>query len=73
MLLKVRVTPASREAGLTEAAAGEYKAKVRARPEKGAANKELVALVAAKFGVPKSGVRVVRGALSRDKVVEVSA
>jgi uncharacterized protein YggU (UPF0235/DUF167 family) len=45
--------------------------RVTAPPVDGKANAALCALVAARAGVPRSRVRVVRGAAARDKVVRV--
>jgi uncharacterized protein YggU (UPF0235/DUF167 family) len=47
------------------------KARVRAAPEKGAANAALEALIAKAFGVPKTAVAVVAGASGRLKSVRV--
>jgi uncharacterized protein YggU (UPF0235/DUF167 family) len=47
------------------------KARVRAAPEKGAANAALEALIAKVLGVPRSAVRVAAGAGSRLKQVRV--
>lgn len=40
-------------------------------PEKGKANKQLCELLAKKFGVPSSQIRIVSGAASRKKIVEI--
>ena len=50
---------------------GEITVGVMARPEKGKANKEIVKKIAKHFGVPKSFVRIISGATSRKKIVEV--
>lgn len=47
-------------------------AKVRAVPQKGAANAALERLLASQLGVPKSAVSVVAGAASRLKTVRLS-
>ena len=47
-------------------------ARVRAVPEKGAANAALERLVADSLGLPKSAVRVVSGTTSRLKTVRLS-
>jgi uncharacterized protein YggU (UPF0235/DUF167 family) len=47
------------------------KARVRAAPEKGAANAALETLIAKLCGVPKSAVTVVAGATGRVKTVRV--
>lgn len=75
--LFVRLTPkASRDAlegvETTADGAAHVKARVRAVPEKGAANKALERLVARALGVPASCVSVVAGGTSRLKTVRIS-
>lgn len=48
-----------------------WKLRVSASPERGRANDEVLALLAAALGLARSEVRVVAGPTSRDKVVEV--
>ncbi|MDD5503374.1 MAG: DUF167 domain-containing protein [Candidatus Thermoplasmatota archaeon] len=45
--------------------------RVKALPEKGEANAEVVELVAQFFGVPESAVSIIGGAKSREKSVEI--
>lgn len=45
--------------------------RVKAPPHNGAANDELVRFLAARLGVPRRAVRIVTGAASRRKRVEV--
>lgn len=47
------------------------KARVRAAPENNEANRALEKLIAKAFGVPKSSVRVARGATARLKTLEI--
>jgi uncharacterized protein YggU (UPF0235/DUF167 family) len=75
--LFVRLTPKSSADALEGvAAAGDgrrhIRARVRAVPEKGAANTALKRLVAAAFGVPASSVSVTGGRTARLKTVRVS-
>lgn len=75
--LFVRLTPkAAADAleGLAEAADGgiHVKARVRAVPQKGAANAALEKLLSKAFGVPASCVSVVAGGTSRLKTVRVT-
>ncbi|MEZ5839146.1 MAG: DUF167 family protein [Hyphomicrobiales bacterium] len=77
LLLEIRLTPnASRDAieGLETLADGKtvLLARVRAVPEKGAANKALEKTLARLFSLPKSKVEVVRGATSRQKTVAIA-
>jgi uncharacterized protein (TIGR00251 family) len=48
------------------------KARVRAVPEKGKANKALEALIAKSFGFPKSAVKISAGSTSRLKTVFIA-
>ena len=66
-LLTVRVHPGSRAARVEKLGEGEYKVHVLAPPEKGEANREVVAALAGHFGLPLSAVRIVRGERSRIK------
>jgi uncharacterized protein (TIGR00251 family) len=77
MLIPVKVIPRSRKNSVEwvkgeEGEKGErLKVRLTAPPVDGAANEALVALLAERLGVPKRQVLVVRGAKSRQKVVEV--
>lgn len=74
--LRVRLTPKSSADAVdgpgTDAAGTVFlKARVRAAPEKGAANAALEALLAKALGVPKSAVAVEKGATGRLKIVAI--
>ncbi|MBK8197529.1 MAG: DUF167 domain-containing protein [Acidobacteria bacterium] len=74
--LAVRVQPgasADRIEGRGTDDAGRVflKVRVRARPEAGAANAAVEAVVAKALGLPKSAVRVVTGAKTRIKGLEI--
>jgi len=76
LLLDVRLTPkGGRDAldGIAPLADGRavLKARVRAAPHEGAANRALIRLIAGTAGVPASKVDVIRGGSGRDKVVAV--
>lgn len=68
-LLTVRAHPGARKVKVEKLAEGEYKVHVRALPEKGEANREVVAALADYFGRPASHIRIVRGMRSRVKLV----
>jgi uncharacterized protein YggU (UPF0235/DUF167 family) len=77
IVLAVRLTPrGGRDAidGIVAGADGGelVAARVRAAPDKGAANAALVALLATALGRPKTAVRVVAGATARAKQVHVA-
>jgi len=70
--IEVRVTPrasANALAGLDTA--GRLRVRLTAPPVEGEANHALVRLLAKRLGVPRSRVRILRGAGARNKLVEV--
>lgn len=70
--LSVRVQPGARVAGLVgREPDGVLKVKVREPAREGRANEAVETLLAERIGVPRRAVRVIRGAASRSKVVEV--
>jgi uncharacterized protein YggU (UPF0235/DUF167 family) len=68
--LAVRVTPGARSEGI-EIDGGRLLVKVRAKPHDGAANKAVLALLAEALGVATSRLRMLRGATSREKLVQL--
>ncbi|MBI4339735.1 MAG: DUF167 domain-containing protein [Chloroflexi bacterium] len=69
--LKVRVQPGARASEVAGVAQGVVRIRVTAPAHEGRANQALVELLADLLGVPRSRVRILRGAASRDKVVAV--
>ncbi len=72
--LAVRLTPkASRNAvqGWAQDAAGNrfLKVSVTAVPEKGKANKALIALLAKEWDIPKKSIEIIRGETDRNKTL----
>lgn len=68
--LVLRVTPGARSEGL-EIANGRLLARVRAKPEDGKANAAVIDLVATALGVAPSRLALLRGATSREKLLQV--
>lgn len=76
LLLAIRLTPnGGRDAldGIEVTADGlaHLKARVTAVPEKGKANKALVALLSKTLKVPKSAISVVSGETARQKILRI--
>ena len=69
--LRVRVTPRAVRDELAVRSDGELAVRLTAPPVDGKANAALCAFLAARLGVPKTRVRVVRGASARVKTVEI--
>ena len=69
--LALRVTPGARSEGI-ELGEGRVLVKVRAKPQDGAANAAVLALLAQALGVAASRLQMLRGATGRDKLVQLS-
>lgn len=69
--IPVRAQPRASRSELAGEYDGALKVRLAAPPVEGAANEELVRLLARLLGVPKSAVRVVSGESGRNKMVEV--
>lgn len=72
MQLTIQIVPRAHETKLERQVDGTWKAWVVAPPVDGAVNDALIGLIADYFDVPKSSVRIRRGAGSRIKYVEVN-
>jgi uncharacterized protein (TIGR00251 family) len=70
--LRLRVSPGAGRAAVIGRYGDAWKVRVAAPPDRGRANSDVVALIADSLGVLRPDVRVVAGASSRDKVVELS-
>jgi uncharacterized protein (TIGR00251 family) len=70
-ILRLLVVPAASRTGVVGLQGDRLKVRVAAAPEKGAANKNLLAFLAKVLGLPKKAVRLAGGAQSREKVVEI--
>jgi uncharacterized protein YggU (UPF0235/DUF167 family) len=68
--LALRVTPGARNEG-AEIGEGALLVKVRAKPQAGAANEAVLALLARALGTATSRLRLLRGATGRDKLVQL--
>lgn len=71
MRITVQVIPRSSKNSLVWEQ-GVLKARLAAPPVDGAANDALIALLAERLGLPKRDMRIVHGATSRRKMVEIA-
>src|SRR5215218_3080864 len=69
--VNVHVQPRASRSEIVGLHGAALKVRLQAPPVDGAANDALVALFAEQLGVPRRAVRVVSGATSRGKVVEI--
>jgi len=71
MRIQVRATPAAKENKIEKLAEGVYKVWIKEPPVKGKANRAIVKLLAEHFSVPTSGVIIISGQWSKNKIVEI--
>jgi len=67
----LRVVPRSSRNAIDGTRDGRLVVRITAPPVDGAANEAVIGAVAKFYGVPKSRVRIVSGARSRNKTVEI--
>ncbi len=71
MRLAVKVVPRAADSRVVGWLGDRLKVRLRAAPERGAANRELVTLLARRLRCPESAIRIVAGAGSASKLVEI--
>jgi uncharacterized protein (TIGR00251 family) len=67
----VRIVPRASISEIAGEQAGALRIRIAAPPVEGAANRELVRLLAKQFKVPRSAVEIVSGAKSKNKIVRL--
>jgi uncharacterized protein (TIGR00251 family) len=71
MRIKIKTQPGAKKAEVLETGEGEFKVRVNAKPVDGAANIRLIEILAEHFNVPFGAIRIISGATSREKVIEI--
>ncbi|QSV63081.1 MAG: YggU family protein [Dolichospermum sp. DL01] len=71
MQKRVKVKPNSKQQKIEELADGSLTVYLKSPPVDGKANEELIKLLAKKFDVSKSSIRIKSGTTSRQKVIEI--
>jgi len=72
MIIEVHVTTkASSNQVVKDLAAGVYRVRTTAAPERGEANKKVLELLADELGVPKSKLTIVNGLTWKKKLVRI--
>ena len=72
VLIEVRVIPRASKSGLAGTRDGALLVRLNARPVEGAANAELIEVIAKALGIPKRSVSIVSGDRSRQKRVAIA-
>jgi hypothetical protein len=71
MLIRVHVTPNAKQVSISKVDESVFEVRIDERAVHDRANKRLLEIMAKYLGVPKSKVFIVRGAKTRDKIIEV--
>ena len=71
MLIKVKVFPNSKKEEMIKKSEDSFEVKVKAKPEKGMANKEVIRLLSVYFKIPESKIRLIKGFKERNKIFEI--
>jgi len=71
MLIKLRVHPEAKKDAVERRAADHYDVWTRQPPERGRANAAVLALMGKALGIPAGRIRLVKGAQSPSKIIEV--
>ena len=71
IIIEVKVDPRSSKRGIVGVMDNVLKVKLTAPPVDGAANEQLVELLAERYGVKKSNIIILRGETSRRKTVKI--
>ncbi len=72
VIFNVRVVPRASKSEIVGEHGGALKIRIAAPPVDGAANAELIKVLAKKFGVSKSSVEIIGGQTSKMKKVKIS-
>jgi uncharacterized protein len=72
VVFTVRVVPRSAKSGLVGEHNGALKVRLAALPVDGAANEELIKLLAKEFDVAKSSVEILSGLTSKTKTIAIA-
>ncbi|MDP2914467.1 MAG: DUF167 domain-containing protein [Candidatus Aminicenantes bacterium] len=71
--LNVKVQPRSAQPGVERTGERDLRVRVKAAPDKGRANAEVIELLAEHFNVPRSCVTIARGQTSRNKLIVIES
>ena len=71
--IEIKVEPRASKKGIAGVMDNNIlKVKLSAPPVEGAANEELIKIIAEATGIKKSSIRIIRGLSSKNKVIEIS-
>lgn len=70
--MRVKVIPKSPKSEIVgEMDDGTMKIRIKAAPEKGKANKELIRFLSGEMGIPKENIQIISGAFDQIKLLKI--
>ena len=72
MLIKVKVFPGSKKEKIIKKSQDSFEIKVKEKPIKGLANKEVIKVLASYFNIPESKIKLIKGFKQRNKIFEIA-
>jgi hypothetical protein len=72
MLIKVKIFPCERTREVIEKSADSFNVKVKAKPERGLANKEMMEVLSNYFKIPESKIQIIKGFRERSKIIKIT-
>ncbi|MBL8017239.1 MAG: DUF167 domain-containing protein [Ignavibacteria bacterium] len=73
MRISVKVKPNARENSINQVGDYSFEVRVSVPPEKGKANKKVIALLSKHFHTAKSNIELISGETSKEKLFEITA
>jgi len=70
MIINVKVMPGAKKQDI-KSESGNLTIHLKSKPVKGKANQELIDLLSSHFNVPKTSIAIIKGAHSKNKLVEI--
>jgi len=70
-IFNIRVIPRARQNKIVPSDDGSLRVYTTAAPTDGDANAAVIKMLARHFDVPKTSIKIIRGAAARDKVIEI--
>jgi len=71
MLIKVKVFPKAKRQEIVKKDEDRFEIRVKAKPQKGQANREVAQTLAEYFQVPEKSVKLIRGGKRKNKLFEI--
>lgn len=72
MKYTIKVIPKSSQNQIIEQKDDFLKIKLKAIPEKGKANDELIKFLSKHFKIPKSNINIIKGQTNKNKIIEIN-